>query len=465
MIGLLSIAALTGAGFSLLHLCRLATRRLAVDLPLGWVLGQAWFGLGAYALRFLLGVPYAAPVALGLLVVPPLALAAQRWWRLAPAPAGRGPGEVVRWRPRPAWLFGAMGAYALLVTVAVVLHALATPTGTDDGLRVRAYAPVLALRDDWGEAARAVLQLAGPVPTWVPTLAWTLTGAVDHVHTQLVILADLVALLALAAGLGMARGRPERGLLGVFLVCSLPLFLYHATTTHSDAPLAIHVAIGFLLAAEYARGGDPDDAVRAMLAYACAALVKREGLVVAGAAGLVLLVSVLVRPGRSWRLAGRMLLAATPVVLLLAANAAAVGAAEAIPFLRLVLGRATDGAVQASLAPEAATAAAPGIFAEGLFRLHNHGLVFWILPVAVVARARLALRGGLAWPLLVVALLFLESLVSSLWLTPAYTVDETTVHRSLLPAALIGSLWLAALLVEPEGGTAGPQAGPHLAEP
>jgi len=465
MSGLLAIAALCGAGLSLLHLGRLDTRRLAIDLPLGWVIGQAWFGLGAYGLRFLAGVPYGAPMALGLVLAPPVGLVAARRWRSTAQRGAGGVADGARWRPRPAWVFGPMGVFAALVLVAVVLHALASPTGTDDGLRVRAFAPVLALRDDWGASARAVLQLAGPIPTWVPTLAWTLTGELDHLHTQLVILADLVALLVLTLGLGAARGAPERGLLGVFLVCSLPLFLYHLTTTHADAPLAIHVAIGFLLAIEHARSADPDDAVRAMLAYGSAAMVKREGLLVAGAAALVLLGSVLARPGPSWRLLGRLLLAASPVAILVAANAAAVGVAEAVPFLRLALGRATDGSVQAALAPEAATASAPRVFAEGLFRLHNHGLVFWILPVAVVARARLALRGALAWPLLVVVLLFLESLVSSLWLTPAYTVDGTTVHRSLLPAALTGSLWLASLLAEPDDHAGALETKPRQAPP
>jgi hypothetical protein len=450
MSALAAIAALCGAGLALLHLSRLSTGRPAVDLPLGWFIGQAWFGLGAYALRFLLGVPYGAPTALLLVAAPPLALLTSRWRRRGEGPPPADMLRPARWRPRPAWLYGAMGAYAALVTLAVVLHAIATPTSSDDGLRVRAYAPVLALRDDWSAAARSVLHMAGPIPTWVPTLAWTVTGSLEHLHTQVVVLADLVALLVLAVGLAAARGRPERGLLGAFLACSLPLFVFHLTTSLADAPLAIHVAVGLLLAAEFAREGDPDDAVRAMLAYASAAMVKREGLVVAGAAAVVLLASALARPDRPRRLLARLLLAASPVALLLAANAAAVGAAGAIPLLQLVLGRATDGGVQAALSPAPAVASAPRAFAEGLFSLHNHGLVFWILPVAVAVRARQALRGWLAWPLAVVALLFLESLAGALWLTPIYTADGTTVHRSLLPAALAASFCLAGLLAEPE---------------
>lgn len=446
---LLAIAALTGAGAALLRIAGLGTGRPAVDLPLGWIVGQGWFGLGAYALRFLAGVPYRAPTAVALVALPPVALALLRWRRAgSPRPGAGAEAGPVRWIPRPAWLYGALGGWVSLVTIAVALHAIAAPPAADDALRVRAFAPVLAFRDDWSPAARRVLQLAGPIPTWVPSLAWVVTGSVDHLHTQLVAVADLLALLALTVGLGAARGRPERGWLGAFLACSLPLFAVHLTTAMADAPLAIHLAVGVLLAAEFARTGDPDDAVRAMLAYACAALVKREGLLLAGGAAAVLAASALTRPGAPRRAWARLLAAAAPVALLPAAGAAAVGLAGAVPFLEVVAGRIGDAGAQAVLASPAAVAGAPRAFAEALFLHHNHGLVFWILPAAVALRARQALRGPLAWPLAAVGVLFLESLVAALWLTPAYTVDGTAVHRSLLPAALAASLWLAGLLVE-----------------
>lgn len=210
MNALLTPVLLCGAGVALLRLLRLDTRRLSVDLPLGWFLGQAWFGLSACALRLLLGVPYGAPMALTLVAVPPAALllvARRRTGRPVEAvPEGAPAAEGPRWRPRPAWLFLLLGLAAALVALAVVLHALAAPIATDDALRVRAYAPVLAFRDEWSAAARAVLHMAGPIPAFVPSLAWVVTGRLDHLHTQVVVLADLVALLTLAVGLGAARG-------------------------------------------------------------------------------------------------------------------------------------------------------------------------------------------------------------------------------------------------------------------
>jgi hypothetical protein len=460
MMALLSIAALTGAGLALLDLLRLRVRSLAVDLPVAWLLGQGWFGLGAMALRFLLGVPFGRVTALGLVLLPPAALAV-RAWRARSRPASAGevgpvagastPATAPRWRPRPAWLYGPLLGLVVLVALAVILHSLNSPTNTDDGVRVRAYAPVLAFVDAWSPEARQVLLMAGPLPTWVPAFGWALTGQVEHVHTNAMVLADLLALLLLAVGLGAARGRPERGIAGAFLVCSLPLVVYHLTTTYSDAPLALHVAAGFLFALEYARGQDRDDAVRAMLLFATGALIKREGLVVAGAAAAVLLLSVVLdarRAGRSFP--WRVLAAAAPVALLVLASAAALGLASAVPLAGLFASRATDAATRAVLAPPEAVEQAPALFGRAVFLAWNHGLIFWMLPVALLARASTVRRRHLAWPLGAVALLFLESAVSSIWLAPQFTLNGTTVHRSLIPAAVAGALFLAALLTEPE---------------
>jgi hypothetical protein len=154
-------------------------------------------------------------------------------------------------------------------------------------------------------------------------------------------------------------------------------------------------------------------------------------------------------------------------LLLVAAGAAAFGLARAVPVMSLFLARGADAAVQADVAPPEALATAPRMFLAAVFQFWNHGLVFWAIPLALLARARTVARPAFAWPLAAVGLLFLESLVSSIWLVPAYTALGTTVHRSLIPAALTGSLWLGALLAEPDepegaaspggGGAAGPR--------
>ena len=74
-------------------------------------------------------------------------------------------------------------------------------------------------------------------------------------------------------------------------------------------------------------------------------------------------------------------------------------------------------------------------------------------------RFRVLWRGGLGWALAAIALLLAECAVSAIWLVPAYTVDNSTVHRSLLAVSVASSLWLAALLVEGEPAGGEPERG------
>src|SRR6185295_7562744 len=107
-----------------------------------------------------------------------------------------------------------------------------TPTQTDDGMRVRAFTPVLAFVDGWSDEARALLPVAGLLPTWAPTLAWRLTGTLDTFHVNAFVVVTLVMTLALVVALAAARGRPSEGWAGAFALLSLPLFVYHCTTTY-----------------------------------------------------------------------------------------------------------------------------------------------------------------------------------------------------------------------------------------
>jgi len=316
-------------------------------------------------------------------------------------------------------------------------------------VRVRAFAPMVASWDRWNDAARGVLLLAGPVPTFVPAYAWALGAPLDHFHVNGVVLADLVAVIWLSVALAAMAGRPERGWASAFALLSVPLAVFHLTSTYGDVVLALHVAAGLLLALEYGRHGRPEDAARAMLLLLVGAMVKREGEVVAGAAGAVLLAHAAWRGRtegfRALRLAS---LAISPALLVLAAKTAAVGLRDAVPVLSLFAARAASAAAAAG--PEAAEADVPALFARSLFLSSNFGLLFWLWPVVAAVRLPTVRRRGYGWPLAALLLIFLESAVSSIWLLPSYTIDGTTVHRALLSVAVPAAVWLGALLTEPD---------------
>lgn len=456
----LTLAAAIAAGLALLDLLRLRTRAWVPDLALGWLAGTGWLAAVLPALRFGLGIPLGRLTLAAVVLAPVAAWAALRWRRRAAGPGGGGPGEPsgapgegARWVPRPRWLFAPIALHVVVVTAAVLLHGSNTPTHTDDAVRVRAFAPMLAFDDRWEPEARSVFAIAGPLTTFVPATGWIASGTVDHFHVNYAVLTELLALLALAVGLASARGAPERGWAAAFAVLSLPLLVYHCTSTYSDAVLALRSGGALLLAIEYARGRDRRDLSRAFLLVGIAALVKREGELVAAAVAAVLVAQLAWerwREGRAlpWAAAG---LLAAPGLVAAAGKVAALGLAGAFPLLGFVADRGAQAIGVAGAAPRQ-----PGMIAEAarvflddaLFRSGNQGMLYWALLAVIAVRARALLRGELAWPLLAVGALFGEVAVSSIFLAPEYTLDQGTVNRALLVVSVPAALWLATAVVE-----------------
>jgi hypothetical protein len=273
---------------------------------------------------------------------------------------------------------------------------------------------------------------------------------VDHFHVNYAVLAELVALLALAVALGASRGSPERGWASAFALLSIPLFVYHCTSTYSDAVLAMRLGGGVLLWIAYARSGDRRDAARALLLLGLATLVKREGELVAAAPAAVLVLQLAFERARGRPFPWPALAAlAAPVLLGAAAKVGAVGVAAAFPMLRLVAEQSGLAGAPAPARPAGLRAAAAAFFFEGaLLRSGNAGGLYWILPVAAVLRARALVRSGLVWPAMGMAALLAEVAVSSILLVPQYTLDQSTVHRALLVVSVPAALWLAAVLAD-----------------
>ncbi len=455
---LLALVLLVAAGLALVRTLRLGTGDRATDAALAWLVGSGWFAAAAPAVRFGAGIPLGRVTAAAIVLAPVVvwSVAWARRGRLESAPAARpdaapkSKGPVSRWIPRPLWLFAPIALYVALVTVVALLHGINTPTYTDDGVRVRAFAPMLAFDDTWSREARAVFSMAGPLPTFVPALAWIAIGTLDHFHVNYAVLTELVALLVLAIGLGSARGSPERGWASAFGLLSIPLFVYHCTSTYSDAVLAMRIGGGLLFALEYARTRDRGDASRALLLLGIASLVKREGDLVAAAPAAVLVAQLAwERRGGSafpWRAVG---LLAAPVLLAAVGKIAAVGVASAFPMLGFVVQQAAVAARETGgRDPGVSARAATLFFDRALFRSGNQGMIYWVLVGAIVVRARALPRSTHLWPLLAVGALFTEVAISSIVLIPEFTLDQSTVHRALLVASVPAALWLAAALTD-----------------
>ncbi len=452
---LLAAAAVTASGWALLRALRLPAEGPAVDLPLAWLLGAAWLGGCSIVVRALVGVAPGPVIEAVVLLAPVAAWVVRR--RLSPVAPGSGapaaPGPAPRWRPRPAWLLGPMIAWTLLVAATVGLHGLSTPVHTDDAYRVRAYAPVLAATGAWNEPARAVVTMAGPIPTWVPALAWIFGAEVDPVHVSATILLTFLALLVLLVGLASVRGEPEAGWGAAFALASMPFLAYHAASTYADAWLGAYVAAALAFLVAYGRSGVPGDAMRALLLLLGAAMVKREGGLVAMPVAAVLVAQVAWRE-RTWR---GTLLRFAPVLLawvaVEAARVAAVGAGGAFQFVVAAGSKVANGAPGAAPAVPAVPPGYPvspgAVFLRALFLQGTLGILWWVFAASVVVLPTRVRREGLAPALAAVALLLAEAAVSAIWIYPEFTLNEGTVHRSLLPVSAAAAVFIAALLAPP----------------
>ena len=87
------------------------------------------------------------------------------------------------------------------------------------------------------------------------------------------------------------------------------------------------------------------------------------------------------------------------------------------------------------------------VFVWALFGSGSAGILYWVLPVAVLFRFGKVFKRGAIWTLGAVTLLLLQAAFTSVWLFPEYTLDQSTVHRQLLPVSVVASLWLASVLV------------------
>jgi hypothetical protein len=202
-----------------------------------------------------------------------------------------------------------------------------------------------------------------------------------------------------------------------------------------------------------------------MLLLLGAAMVKRSGELAALPFLLVLLgqAAWIERPRR--RTVARLGLLGSVYALAVGTQIASLGMAEAFPYLSAVFGKAR----QAIATPGPAGAGAPGplslaleIFVHGIFRSGHFSVLAWVFLVSVVLLWPRIGREGLGWSLAALGLFFGEVAGMALWVSRSSTLDQSAVHRGLVPVAAVAAVWLAALLAPaPEVAATPPPVEPR----
>ena len=115
------------------------------------------------------------------------------------------------------------------------------------------------------------------------------------------------------------------------------------------------------------------------------------------------------------------------------------------PLISLLLAKGELSAANHAItsSPQPNRAKALTIFWESLFSSGNFGVLFYVLSFNMAYYLRTIFQSTLLWSLVVLVLLSLEIFYNAIFLTPEFTIDQSTIHRSLMILAVSGALFLA----------------------
>jgi len=291
---LIGTAVFIGAGYSLVLLLDISRRHLLYDIALGWFVGAAYYSSFMALLVYLAGVPVSKTVSILIMALPMLLVLLRSKRYLSYISGSFINARNTKYIPTgwtnivPIILI----IYSVLVFVLIVIHSTSTPSSGDDSLDLRAYTPSLVYSNDFTDNANRLILQNGVWPSFVTVLFFHLHNMPDHFYVNYTILTSLFFFLTLLYIAPSMRGANNQGIYGVFLVLSLPLFIYHSTITYADIRLAMPYALGFLFFAFFVKELEYKDLKTSVLFFFITCLIKSKGII-AGLTGLTFSIAFL----------------------------------------------------------------------------------------------------------------------------------------------------------------------------
>lgn len=436
------------AGYSLVRLLGLSRDHLFYDMSIGWFLGAGYYSLTWFILVYAAELPVRAEYSFLIILLPVLIFAirsrpllrsiirsANNVWSTEYLPANR----VLS-------LDTLLIIYSIVVFILIALHGATTPSNADDALHLRALTPMLAYDNNFTQAASRMIFSNGIWPTFVTVLFWHISGVVDHFYVNYTIITSLFFFL-LVLYLGPAvRGNPRQGIYGVFLVLSIPLFVYQSTTTYADVRLAMPYALGFLFFIFYVRYRETSDLKALILFFTITCFVKGRGEI-AGITGLsvaTLFVAYTYLRTRSLPDA-RTIAFLIPVVLYLALKNYY---AQNLPALADLAKSASWQMLSTSFLSGELTHAdeykIKGFFGS-LFISGNFGIIFYVLLANILMNLRKILLSRAIWGLLFLGLVYMEISYYMIIRWQDIALHTAIVHRTVIVLSVMSALFLSSL--------------------
>ena len=286
------MALFIAAGYSIISLTKLSEQNIIHDIALSWFIGAGYYSLAWFILVYGFEIPVQPFYSYGIIFMPILILILiGRQSFIENITKSIDGSKVVRYMASgdSKVLNYTIIAYCIIVIAIVIMHGISTPSNADDAFRLRAYTPILAYDNIGGEQANSLIFQNGPWPTFTTILFWHIFGSVDHFYINYTIVTSFCFFITLIYISPVLQGEPKRALYNVFLVLSLPLFIYHSTITYADARLAYMFGLGFMYFGSYIRNSGSKELKLTILFFTLTCFVKGKGEIL-GITGLVLTV-------------------------------------------------------------------------------------------------------------------------------------------------------------------------------
>ena len=435
---------LISAGYSLVLLLRISQKHIVADIALGWFLGSGYFALVSFFVAYILHIRLCLLSSLGTILLPGgILLLRFQTFKTAIKESIIATMATPYFPKTKRLVYLLLFSMVLAVLVLVFLHGKNTPTNTDDAVRLRAFTPMLVYENNLTGKTTPLILNNGIFPSFVPILSWQLARRIEHFQFNYFILINFLFFLTAIYLFPAIRQKPQQGILNLFLVLSIPLFVYHATTTYVDTLYVIPFSLSFLIMTFYFQERSSRDFRIFLLLMTITCFSKSEGEITGITALCVMLTYLITKRYRresNLPLKKEWLLIIPFVLYLIIRNF--VSPNQLISLL-LVKGdlSAANQAITGSSPPNRAKALT--IFWESLFSSGNFGVLFYVLSFNVAYYLRSICQSPFVWPLVALVLLFLEIFYNAIFLTPQFTIDKTTIHRSLMILAVSSALFLA----------------------
>ena len=278
------------AGYSITLLTGLLERNLIYDIALSWFVGAGYYSLAWFVLVYAFGVSVQPYYSFAILLVPVLIMIMQN--KVSIKENVTQSFENVKKEKYLAInenriIKYSIIVYCVIVIIITIVHGVSTPSNADDALRLRAYTPILAYDNNTGDTAMSLIFQNGPWPTFTTVLFWHISGGVDHFYINYTIVTSFFFFITLLFFSPVLQGDPRKALYNVFLVLSLPFFIYHSTITYADARLTYAFALGFMFFSRYVQSHNTKDLKLTILFFTLSCFIKSKGEIL-GITGLTI---------------------------------------------------------------------------------------------------------------------------------------------------------------------------------